>query len=245
LLLGSAGIASGTTIPATTHELQIMSLVNQARVRAGLVPLRSDERLWNLANERAAIMAATEVLSHTVAGPLGSSLDGHGVQWIRHGEIIAWTSASPASAATALYDLWTESPPHRVLFMSAAFNYLGIGTARSASGRTYGAIVFTEAEDRTGGRALILEATRSGSDVTWSWTGADTPLQSHTTGLRSFAVQQRTDNGPWVTVSAATRSTTRVARDRARGHWYGLRVRVRDQAGNAGPWSAESRVWVP
>jgi hypothetical protein len=36
-------------------------------------------------------------------------------------------------------------------------------------------------------------------------------LQSHTAGLRDFAVQQRTDNGGWVTVSTGTTSTSRAA----------------------------------
>jgi hypothetical protein len=84
-----------------------------------------------------------------------------------------------------------------------------------------------------------------GNDVRWSWRGADPLLQTHTAGLRDFAVQLRADRGAWKTVSAATTSTGRTAPDRPGGHWYGLRVRARDRAGNVGPWSAERRVWVP
>jgi hypothetical protein len=91
----------------------------------------------------------------------------------------------------------------------------------------------------------MVAATVSGNDVHWSWRGADPLLQTHTAGLRDFAVQQRTDSGNWVTVSAATTATRRTALNRARGHWYGLRVRARDRAGNVGPWSPELRVWVP
>jgi hypothetical protein len=85
----------------------------------------------------------------------------------------------------------------------------------------------------------------SGDDVQWSWSGSDPELESHTAGLRDFAVQQRTDDGGWVTVSTGTTSTSRTAINRDHGHWYGLRVRARDRAGNAGPWTPELRVWVP
>jgi hypothetical protein len=131
------------------------------------------------------------------------------------------------------------------LLTSTRFNYLGIGLAVSPSGLTFGSIVLTESSDRTGARATINGAGVSGDDVRWSWRGSDVRLQTHTAGLRDFAVQQRTDNGPWVTVSTGTTSTARTAVNRAHGHWYGLRVRARDRAGNVGPWSAERRVWVP
>ena len=44
-----------------------MALVNEARAARGLVPLRTDGRLWILAGERAAAMAASDVLSHSAA----------------------------------------------------------------------------------------------------------------------------------------------------------------------------------
>ena len=129
--------------------------------------------------------------------------------------------------------------------MSDSFNYLGIGLANSTSGVTYGSIVLTESRDRTGARVAMLDATVSGDDVRWTWGGSDPALQKHTAGLRDFAVQQRTDRGSWVTTINSTTGTARSAVNRAPGHWYGLRVRARDRAGNVGPWSAELRVWVP
>ena len=251
LRLGLA-VALLTVIPGTTSaatatapERRIMTAVNEARAERGLAPLRSDFRLWVLADERAAAMASADVLSHGVAGSIETSLDRRGIQWYGHGEVIAYSSASGSAAADHLFELWETSTPHWTLLTSGSFNYLGIGLARSGSGRTYGSIVLTEAKDRTGARARMVSATVSGDDVRWSWRGSDPLLQTHTAGLRDFAVQQRTDRGAWVTVSRATTSTRRTAVNRPRGHWYGLRVRARDRAGNVGPWSAELRVWVP
>lgn len=230
---------------ATDTEREILALVNQARAAAGLVPLRSDYRLWTIADDRSAGMASVDVLSHGADASLEGALDRRGVQWYRHGEVIAWTSVSSARAAASLHELWFGSAPHRALLLSDRFNYLGIGLARSATGRTYGSIVLTESRDRTGARARITGAAATGDDVRWTWRGSDPKLQTHTAGLRDFAIQQRVDSGAWVTVTTATSATSRTLANRRGGHWYGLRVRARDRAGNVGPWSPERRVWVP
>jgi hypothetical protein len=209
------------------------------------VPLRSDYRLWVLADDRAAAMASSDVLSHNDGGSLQSSLDRRGIQYFGLGEVIAWTSAAPSSSAQSLYGLWASSAPHWKLLMSRSFNYLGVGLSYSASGRTYGSIVLTESGDRTGARATIVSASVSGDGVRWTWRGGDPALQTHTAGLRDYAVQIRVDKGAWSNVTSATTSVSRTLSDRARGHWYGLRVRARDRAGNVGAWSPERRVWVP
>lgn len=251
LRLGIA-LALLATIPGTTSaatatgpERQIMADVNEARAAQGLAPLRSDYRLWILADDRAAAMASADVLSHGVAGSIGPSLDGRGIQWYRHGEVIAWSSATGSAAAAHLFELWRTSASHWELLTSASFNYLGIGLARSGSGRTYGSIVLAESNDRTGARATMLSASVTGDEIRWRWRGADPSLQTHTAGLRDFAVQARTDRGAWTTVSSATTSTRMATVNLSPGHWYGMRVRARDRDGNAGPWSTELRVWVP
>ena len=66
-----------------------MASVNEARVANGLVPLRSDYRLWTLADERATAMASLDVLSHGAGGPLDGALGGSAIQWYGYGEVIA------------------------------------------------------------------------------------------------------------------------------------------------------------
>lgn len=245
LIATAATAAPAGAATSTTPELAIMQLVNEARVARGLVPLRSDSRLWALADERASAMAVAGELSHSVGGSLQGGLQQGGIQWYGFGEVIAYTSGSAGESAAALFELWASSPPHWTLLTSSTYNYLGIGLAQSSSGLSYGSIVLTESRDRTGPSATMVKATVSGDDVRWTWRGSDPALQGHTAGLRDFTVQQRTDRDAWVTVSTATKGTARSAANRARGHWYGLRVRARDLAGNLGPWSAELRVWVP
>jgi hypothetical protein len=243
ILLAAAPVVSAAT--ATDAEREIMASVNRARADRGLVPLRSDYRLWMLADDRAAAMADQELLSHGVAGSLAGTLTARGIQWYGHGEVIAYTSAPGGTSPAELFRLWATSPPHWALLTSSRFNYLGIGLAYSSEGLTYGSIVLTEAKDRTGARGTLVNASVSGDDVGWTWRGSDPRLQTHTAGLRDFTVQQRTDGGTWVTVATNTTRTARTVANRTSRHWYGLRVRARDRAGNVGPWSAELRVWVP
>lgn len=243
LLAISAAATSAAAVSGP--ERQIMSMVNQARVARGLVPFRSDPRLWVIADERAAAMASADILSHEIGGSIGDTLNRRGIQWFEYGEVIAYSSATANAGAAHLFELWASSPPHWTLLTSTSFNYLGIGMAVSGSGLTYGTIVLTESRDRSGAQAVVVDATRSGDDIRWTWRGADTSLQTHATGLRDFVVQERLDSGGWMTVTSSTTNTSWIALDRRHGHLYSLRVRGRDRAGNIGPWSPEHDIWVP
>lgn len=247
LMATTAQTSADTTTPgAADPATQVMSLINQARAERGLVPLRSDSRLWSLAVDRATRLAAGGVLSHEAAGSLPEGLAARGIQWYGYGEDIGYASGTPDVAASSIFRMWVESPTHWSLLMSPDYNYLGVGLVyRPSSGVTFSSVVLTESPDRTGARAAILGAVVSGDDIRWGWRGWDPQLQTHTAGLRDFSLQLRMDRGSWVTIASRTAATARWTLNRIRGHWYGLRVRARDRAGNVGPWSREFRVWLP
>ena len=81
--------------------------------------------------------------------------------------------------------------------------------------------------------------------MSWSGTGADTRLQTHTAGLKNFDVQYRVGSGTWTTIRTGTTAKSLSLGSRAHGHYYGLRVRARDNLGYLSAWSAEMRIWVP
>lgn len=232
---------------ADTMEDQILGLVNQSRAAKGLVALRSDVKLRDLAGYRAGVMASTGVLSHSIAGCLSCQLSARGIQWYLYGEVIAWTSYPYGSqAASAIFNWWKNSSTHWALLMSSKFNYIGVGVAyRSANATSWSSIVLTESADHTAPWASMASPSYSGTTAYWRWSGGDTRLQTHTAGLKNFDVQYRVDSGTWSTIRSATTLQSLSLTGRAHGHWYGLRVRGRDNLGYLSPYSAESRVWVP
>lgn len=241
----AAPVSAATS--ASTAEAMIIGWVNTDRSAAGLAPLRGDADLAYLAGIRASGMASTNTLSHTVGGNLANQLRYRDVQWYRYGETIGWSSSAwTVDAAKAIYRAWMNSSPHRALLMSTRFNYIGLGLAhRSSNDRTFGSAVMTESNDHTRAVARMTGARRSGDDLSWTWSGYDPRLQTHTAGLRDFDVQYRIGTGAWRTIRDNITATSLTLRDRVHGRSYAIRVRATDRRGNVGRWTAESRIWVP
>ena len=247
MVLLAALAPSASAVTTTDLEYRILGWINSARAEKHLQPLRSDSRVWDLAGDRAAVMASRNILSHTVAGVVGSQLTSRGITWYMWGDAIAYNNAQKGTYATAeLFAQWKGSQSHWDLLMSPKFNYIGVGMAyRTSNGRTFGDVVLIDGPDRTAPGAAMVGVSRDGNDVTWTWRGWDPILQTRTSGVASYEVQYRVDSGSFGTVALQTVATRRIALDRYSGHWYGVRVRARDRAGNLGAWTSELRTWVP
>jgi uncharacterized protein YkwD len=231
----------GASIAAA--EKSVLSLTNRRRVDAGLVSLRWDSRLAELARERAAYMANTGEFSHTQSNgtDVFDMIVDAGIKWYGAGEIIAWNTAAALdySAAFAVQG-WMGSPTHRAIVMSTGFNYVGFGLAIAPSGKRYWAGVYLKGPDRTGAWSKVTNVakrTLSGTYVrVWvKWAGHDTRLQVLTSGLRYYQVQRRRNGSYWFNYGTTT--STSMARRWYRNSTYEFRVRARDKAGNWGAWS--------
>ena len=116
----SGGTTSSTSSTLNSVESSLFVWINRDRVARGLRPLRLDLRLADLAGDRAANMARSNVLSHQAAGgdfgPLLSSL--LGVPSYSWGEDIGYSSYPyGSSAASSLYYMWKHSSTHWKLMM--------------------------------------------------------------------------------------------------------------------------------
>jgi uncharacterized protein YkwD len=228
-----------------TAEISLLTLINNARIANHLVPLRWDTRLRDLAEYRAGILSSTNTLSHTVAGCLSCQLTARSIQWYSQGECIAWDSyAYPDQAIQVIFNLWHDAS-HWPLLMSATFNYIGIGIVHNSNGKTWASAVFTESLDHTSPVASNVSHSRSGTTVSWSWTGHDIHLQTHTAWLKNYDVEYRVDSGSWSIIRSGTTATSLTLTGRRSGHYYGVRVRSRDYRGYVSGWTAEVRIWVP
>jgi uncharacterized protein YkwD len=249
IILGaSPAPVSAATITPAAMSAEMIRQINKQRVARGLVALRGDARLSALAYERAGNMAARNTLSHAAAGgSVGAQLDARSIQWFSFGEVIGWSGYGWSTKAVShLVSMWMGSSGHRPLLLSSRYNYVGAGLVYDAStGRTWASVVFTESRDRTAPAASMTGASRSGTTIRLTWSGKDRRLQTHTAGLRSFDVQYRVDNGAWRTIRDNTDATSITIRNRARGHWYSIRVQSADRRGNLSGWTSAKTVWVP
>ncbi|MGH2475479.1 MAG: CAP domain-containing protein [Candidatus Limnocylindrales bacterium] len=224
-------------------ERRALILTNKRRTDRGLVTLRWDERLAELARDRATYMAETGRFSHTQSG--GTSvfdlIEASSIRWYGAGEIIAWnTAASLDYSADFAVQGWMGSPSHKAIVISSGYNYVGFGVAVSPeTGKRYWAGVYLKGPDRTAASVKIKTWSRTNVDrryarVTLRWYGKDIRLQVLTSGLRYFQVQRRRDSGAWYDYGRTT--ATYLKTRWLRGHRYELRVRSRDRAGNWSRW---------
>jgi Cysteine-rich secretory protein family len=230
-------------------ERHALVLTNRIRNDRGLIALRLDTRLTELARERAEYMARTGEFSHTQSGgtTVFDMITESSIRWYAAGEIIAWNTAGPLdySAEFAVRG-WMGSPSHRAIVVSDDYNYVGFGVAVASNGTRYWAGVYLRGPDRTGGWARVrywskVNISSGYARVTVRWTGGDTRLQVLTSGLRYYQTQRRRDGGAWYDYGTTT--STYISRRWMRGHQYEFRVRSRDRAGNWSGWS--TKVIVP
>ena len=242
----------GSTTPpnspsSSTVETYIRTWLNHDRAIRGLRPLRLDLTLRSVAATRAGTLATLGLLSHSAPGNLSTELNSAGVRWYGWGEDIGWSSNSWGQAvALSLYTMWKHSPEHWSLMMSPNYNYIGVGLGyRWTDGATYASIVFAEMPDHTAPTAAITSAGRTGTTIGFHYAGSDPRLQTHSSGLRSYDLEYRVDNGPWHLIRTHRTAVSFSLASRARGHTYYLAVRARDGAGNVSGWSAPKHVTIP
>lgn len=235
---------AATTATADSIEAQLLTWVNDARAQRGLRALRTNTAIVAFSGSRAAHMASTNVMAFPSC--LSCSLTNAGIQYYNYGEIISWSSYTwGTEAAQSIFNGWKQSSSHWAKLMSSTLNYIGIGIAyASSTGRTWSSADLTESKDRTKPWTKMASCSTNGTTVSWTWSGADYPLQTHTAWLKNYDVQYRVDDGAWTTIRSATTAKSLSLTGRAGGHWYGLRIRARDNAGNTSAYSAEMRVWV-
>ena len=229
-------------------ERRALVLTNRIRMDRGLIRLRLDTRLTELARQRAEYMARTGEFSHTQSGgtTVFDMMTSSSIRWYAAGEIIAWNTAGPLdySAEFAVRG-WMGSPSHRSIVVSDDYNYVGFGVAVAANGTRYWAGVYLRGPDRTGSWARVGSWSKVNVDidharVTIRWTGGDTRLQVLTSGLRYFQTQRRRDGGAWYDYGTTT--APYLVRRWLRRQTYEFRVRSRDRAGNWSGWSTKTIV---
>ena len=123
----------------TTFAEQVVKLVNQERIKAGLNEVTLDKTIENAALIRA--KEITQSFSHT--RPNGSNfstvLKEQGITYKGAGENIAWGQKSPEEVMKA----WMNSQGHRANILNPNFTKIGVGHYQNTKGTDYWAQLFT------------------------------------------------------------------------------------------------------
>ena len=251
LLIGVVPAATAAEIDTSAAamraaEAHALALTNAERTRRGLVKLRLDTRLTELARDRAAYMAESGQFSHTQSNgsDVFDMIDANHITWYAAGEIIAWNTAGPLDySAEFAVDGWMGSPSHKAIVLSTIYNYVGFGLAIAADGTRYWAGVYLKGPDRTGGYAKTGSFSKTYLSSIWArgtvyFSGGDIRLQVLTAGHRYFQVQRRVARHTWENLGLTT--AHRITKWWRRGWTYEFRVRERDRNGNWGSWATRT-----
>ncbi len=122
-----------------TFAQQVVKLVNEERVKAGLSELTIDTNV-----EAAALVRAKEIkqsFSHTRPNgtTFSTALQEQGVSYKGAGENIAWGQKSPEAVMQA----WMNSDGHRANILNANFTKIGVGYYQDVNGTNYWTQLFT------------------------------------------------------------------------------------------------------
>ncbi len=123
----------------TEQETEILGLVNQKRVRAGLAPLKFSPRLAVIARGHSYDMAMRHYLAHNSPDGVAPAdrISGVGLDYRAVGENIYMDDGNSADVPQRAMNGWLKSPEHLANIVSGKFTETGVGIAQSADGITY------------------------------------------------------------------------------------------------------------
>ena len=104
---------------------QVVKLTNNERAKAGLPPLKLNNKLVNAAQDHSSDMAQDDFFSHTGAdgSSIGDRVKGSGYQYSRTGENIAAGQPTPEAVVRG----WMNSPGHRANILNPNYTEIGVG----------------------------------------------------------------------------------------------------------------------
>ncbi len=131
----SATTPTVTTPPPSGNaalEAEVLTIVNQERVKAGCPEVTADDRLTAAARGHSADMAARGYFSHTTPDGVrfADRITEAGYRWSAAGENIAKGQRTPQAVMTG----WMNSAGHKANILNCGFKNLGVGVAADAGG---------------------------------------------------------------------------------------------------------------
>lgn len=128
-----------STAGLSADEALVLQVTNAERASRGLPALVLNSQLEQAARTRASTEAATD--TYFADGGFPQDVNATGYPWTNLGQNDAynWGYGNPAQQLTVQ---WWNSPPHQANILDRGFTEVGVAVATSASGKTYGVVVF-------------------------------------------------------------------------------------------------------
>lgn len=122
-------------ITGSANEQEVLTLINNARVKKGLSKLKLSKRLTEMARLKSNDMVKNNYFGHEskVYGSPFKMLKDFGIDYKEAGENIAGNPSIKDAVNS-----WLASPTHAENIYSKGYNYIGIGVSKSS---TYGYII--------------------------------------------------------------------------------------------------------
>lgn len=124
-------------------EQQVIDLVNKQRAARGLQQLKANWELCRVARFKSQDMIDMKYFSHqspTYGSPF-TMMQSFGIRFSNGGENIAYGQRTPQEVMNS----WMNSPGHRANILSATYNQIGCGVAKSSNGTYYWTQMFIKA----------------------------------------------------------------------------------------------------
>ncbi len=128
--------SAGGSTSTSQKEQQMLSYVNEARIKAGLPALTYCSQLTSTARAKSRDMIENNYFSHTSPryGGLGDLLSHYGVGYRTAGENLAMNSSGIVREA---HNSLMNSPGHRANILNGNFTHVGIGIQVKGDGSHY------------------------------------------------------------------------------------------------------------
>ncbi|HEV8580620.1 MAG TPA: CAP domain-containing protein [Thermoanaerobaculia bacterium] len=114
---------------------EVLARVNEARIKAGIAPLRANSRLDRAAQRHAEGMLARGYFAHQ--SPEGKTVRERAREADYDWRAIGENLAEGQFSADEVVDNWLHSPDHRRNILDPGFKEMGLGVARGRDGRRY------------------------------------------------------------------------------------------------------------
>jgi uncharacterized protein YkwD len=134
-----------TGVKLSEHEQQLLKLLNEARAREKLPPLRPNAILCKVARQHAANMARQEKMEHKLDGKKAPQrVEEAGYDYRLVGENVAFSEGDDEQTVPVeeVHQSWMKSEVHRANILKKDYEEVGLGIGRNAKGQLYYAQVF-------------------------------------------------------------------------------------------------------